>query len=166
MSRKISQFFSKRNALTLPHGEKQNITYRKLSQHFSKDQDLRLEMVEGTYQKPMPSVERITPDELAAVFALLSCTFTMGEVLQIAERFSCDGWAEQFGEEFFIALETCCRDMKRIGFTKVSRDLTKIGEVTARMHSNSGWADRFKNQIETGLSQQIRDQPFMKQPGW
>jgi hypothetical protein len=166
MSRIISQFSGKLNTLALSQSKKQKNRQQKLFNHFSKNKDLRLELVEQTYHRPMPAAEPLTPDEMAAVYALLSCTYPMGQVLQIVERFSCDGWAAQFGEEFFTALETCCRDLKRSGFTKVSRDLTKIGEVSARMHSNSLWADRFGKKIDSSLSHGIRDQPFLKQPGW
>jgi hypothetical protein len=166
MSEKITQFFNKRNSPALPEDQKQNSCYKKLSELFQKKQELRLELVEGMCRRPMPAAEPLTPDEMAAVFALMSCTYPMEEVLKIAERFSCDGWADRFDEKFFIALETCSLELKRSGFTKVSRDLIKIGAVTARMHSNSDWAERFNTKIDSSLSQGIRDQPFLKQPGW
>lgn len=166
MNKMISQFSSKLNSRTLLQGIKQKNCYKKLFKHFSKNQDLRLELVEQTYHRTISAIEPLTPNEMAAVFALLSCTYPMGEVLKIVERFSCDGWAEQFGKEFFCALETCSQDLKRSGFQKVSRNLIKIGEASARMFSNSAWAHRFSTRIDSGLSQGIRDQPFLKQPGW
>ena len=165
MNKRISQFSRKIRTPASSRYKKQN-KCSKLLDYFSKKQDLRVELVEQTYLQPVPTMQRLTAQEMAAVFALLCCESPVNDVLEIVERFSTDGWAEEFNETFFAAVESCSLDLKRSGFLEVSRDLIKIGEVTARMHTNPDWADRFHNMIEKGLSQQIRDQPFRKQPGW
>ena len=166
MGKNFSQLFKSLKLGSLSQDARRQNCFDKLLDYYRKDLNLRLDLVEAVYHKCMPTNQQLNPDEMAAVFGLFSCTYPMGQVLQIVKRFSDEGWADRFDEDLFAAVETSSQDLRRSGFLQVSRDLMKIGEVSALMHANPAWARRFENQIESGLSQQIRDQPFRKQPGW
>jgi hypothetical protein len=138
----------------------------RLLDYFQRKPDLRMELVESIYLGTAQTGQVPTRDEMVAVLVLLGNARPIDRVIGRLDRFSNEGWADLFDDEFFELLEAESLNLRRTGFFREGRTLVKVGAVAARMQDNNEWAVRLNERIMFELKKQISDQPFLKQSGW
>ncbi len=138
----------------------------RLLDYFRKKPDIREELIESFYQGTAPPDLAPTRAEMVAVLVLLVSAQPIDRVLKKVERFSLEGWADFFDDEFFSLLEAENGSLRRAGFFREARSLVKVGAAAARMHNKNEWAERLDKITSRELGKQIADQPYRKQSGW
>ena len=138
----------------------------RLLDYFRRKPDLRMDVVESIRLGNARSDQAPTRAEMVAALVLLGSANPIDRVIGRLERFSFEGWAGLFDDEFFDMLAAENLNLRRAGFFREARKLVKVGAVAARMQNQDEWADRLDKMTSRELGKQIADQPFLKQAGW
>lgn len=139
---------------------------QRLLRYFQRKANVRIEHVEEFLKRRIPSADLLAPDEMVAVFSLITANEPFPNVINALTRLSNENVENRFNDEFFYAMKHASRDLESLGLDKEASDLLKISEIAAQIHNEPRWANYFKQKIDERVSSRIRDLPFLHQRGW